>query len=117
MLRNNVIMLNQTKSCKLRIHFCHTIKRIRFKAKYLSKFEVKMLYFFIDCGDKHKSCNYWKKTGYCAIKKGFPHVITVCPLSCGRCVLCPTKKPNTALPPTKEEAEAAARNSIVSTNG
>ena len=74
-----------------------------------------MLYFFIDCANKHNACKYWEETGYCAARKGFPHVISVCPLSCGRCVLCP--KSNTALPPTKEEAEAAARNSIVLTSG
>ena len=32
----------------------------------------------------------------------------VCPRSCGSCVPCETGEPNTALPPTQEEVEAAA---------
>ena len=67
---------------------------------------LKQLFLSLDCADTHSSCKYWKSKDFCSTSKGFPHVITVCPLSCARCVLCPTQEPNTALPPTEEEEKS-----------
>ena len=64
--------------------------------------------FIADCYDENSECPYWEDEGFCNTRRGFPHVQVVCPRSCGSCVPCETGKPNTALPPTQEEVEAAA---------
>ncbi|XP_076813488.1 uncharacterized protein LOC143460019 [Clavelina lepadiformis] len=50
-----------------------------------------------DCKDNHAACPSWRDQGYCRSELGFPHTITVCPLSCRSCTRCPES--NTALPP------------------
>ena len=69
-----------------------------------------ILFSLLDCSDSNENCDFWEEQGHCDETSAFPRVREVCHKSCGVCTPCPSEDQSTALPPTREEAEAAQNN-------